>query len=67
MDWETLLKNPIQKIRKTVKIEVKLTHVKNHLRECEFFFKHRSINFIIRTKNSRRKTTRFFAPLPVSA
>ena len=42
MDWENHLeKNPIQKHEKTVKIRVKLPHVKNHYRETEFLFKHR--------------------------
>ena len=48
-------KNPIQKIEKTVKIKVKLPHMnKKPLARKRIFC-------------SRRHTTRFFAPLPVSA
>ena len=42
---------------------------KNHYRETEFFvqtpFSHSTLK--LEQKNSRRKTTRFFAPFPVSA
>ena len=56
MDWENHLeKNSIQKIEKTVKIRVKLPHVNKKSLPRN------------REKNSRRKTTRFFASFPVSA
>ena len=65
-----LEKNPIQKIEKTVKIKVKLPHVnKKPLPIKRIFvqtpFSHSTLN--LERKISRRKTTRFFAPLPVSA
>ena len=71
MDWENHLeKNPIQKIEKTVKIRVKLPHVnKKPLPRNRIFvqtpFSHSTLK--LERKNSRRKTTRFFAPFPVSA
>ena len=69
MDWENHLeKNPIQKIEKTVKIKVKLPHVKKLARKQIFVqtpFSHSTLN--LERKISRRKTTRFLAPLPVSA
>ena len=66
---KSLRKNPIQKIEKTVKIKVKLPHAnKNHQQESEFLVKHRFHSTLkLEQKNSRRKTTRFFARLPVSA
>ena len=66
-----LRKKPIQKIeKKTVKIEVKLPHVnKKPLARKRIFiqtqFSHYTL--ILERKISRRKTTRFFAPFPVSA
>ena len=63
-------KNSIISTEKTVKTEKKLPHVhKNRNRESEFPFKHRFLpEFESSTeKKSRRKITRFFAPLPVSA
>ena len=70
MDWENHLeKNPIQKIEKTVKIGVKLPHVNEKpLPRNRIFqtpFSHSTLK--LEQKISRRKTTRFFAPLPVSA
>ena len=71
MDWENHLeKNPIHKIEKTVKIKVKLPHVnKKPLARKRIFvqtpFSHSTLN--LGEKISRRKTNRFFAPLPVSA
>ena len=71
MDWENHFeKNSIQKIEKTVKIKVKLPHVnKKPLARKRIFvqtpFSHSTLN--LEQKISRRKTTRFFAPLPVSA
>ena len=71
MDWENHLeKNPIQKIEKTLKINVKLPHVnKKPLARKRIFvqtpFSHSTLK--LEQKNSRRKTTRFFAPFPVSA
>ena len=71
MDWENHLeKKPIQKIQKTVKIRVKLPHVnKKPLPRNRIFvqtpFSHSILK--LERKNSRRKTTRFFAPFPVSA
>ena len=71
MDWENHLeKNPIQKIEKTVKIRVKLPHVnKKPLPRNRIFvptpFSHSTLK--LERKNSRHKTTRFFAPFPVSA
>ena len=62
-------KKPIQKIQKTVKIseiaacEQKTTTEKPNFCSNTVF----SLNFKIRVKNSRHKTTRFFAPFPVSA
>ena len=66
-----LEKNPIQKIEKTVKIKVKLPHVnKKPLARKRIFvqtpFSH-STPKLERETFSRRKTTRFFAPFPVSA
>ena len=65
-----LEKNPIQKIEKTVKIRVKLPHVnKKPLPRNRIFvqttFAHSALK--LEQKNSRRKTTRIFAPFPVSA
>ena len=54
------LENRIQKIEKTVKTKVKLPHV-NKKTTSE------RANFCLERKISRRKTTRFFAPFPVSA
>ena len=71
MDWKNHLeKNPIQKIEKTVNIKVKLPHVnKKTLARKRIFvqtrFSHSALN--LERKISRRKTTRFFAPFPVSA
>ena len=71
MDWKNQLeKNPIQKIEQTVKIRVKLPHVnKKPLPRNLIFvqtpFSHSTLK--LERKNSRRKTTRFFAPFPVSA
>ena len=71
MDWKNHLeKNPIQKIEKTVKIRVKLPHVnKKPLPRKRISvqtpFSHSTLK--LERKNSRPKTTRFFAPLPVSA
>ena len=60
MDWKNHLeKNPIQKIEKTVKIKVKANFCSNTVFSLYFKFRAKKI--------SRRKTTRFFAPLPVSA
>ena len=71
MDWEKHLeKNPIQKIEKTVKIKVKLPHVnKKPIARNQIFvqtpFSYSTLK--LDPKNSRRKTTGFFAPFPVSA
>ena len=71
MDLENHLeKNAIQKIEKTVNIKVKLSHVnKKPLARKRIFvqtpFSHSTLN--LERKNSRRKTTGFFALLPVSA
>ena len=71
MDWENSLeKNPIQKIEKIVKIKVKLPHVNKKPLERKRIFvqttlSHSTLN--LKQKKSCRKTTRFFAPLPVSA
>ena len=71
MDRENHLeKNPIQKSEKTVKIKVKLPHVnKKSLARKRIFvqtpFSHSTLN--LEQKNVTPKTTRFFAPLPVSA
>ena len=56
--------------KKTVKIEVKLPHVnKKPLPIKRIFvqtpYSHSTLK--LEQKNSRRKTTRFFAPFPVSA
>ena len=72
MAWEKHLeKNPIQKIEKTVKIRVKLPHVNKkplpiNRTLIQTPFSHSTLK-LERKKNSRRKTTRFFAPFPVSA
>ena len=65
-----LEKNPIQKIEKTVKIKAKLPHVnKKPLARKRIFvqtpFSHSTLN--LERTISRRKTTRYFAPFPVSA
>ena len=71
MNWKNHSeKKTIQKIEKTVKIKVKLPHVnKKPLARKRIFaqtqFSYSTLN--LERKNSRRKTTRFFAPLPVSA
>ena len=71
MDWENHLeKNSIQKIEKTEKIKAKLPHVnKKPLPIKRTFvqtpYSHSTLK--LEQKISRRKTTRFFAPLPVSA
>ena len=63
-------KNPIQKIeKKTVKIKVKLPHVnKKPLPIKRIFvqtpYSHSTLK--LEQKISRRRTTRFFAPFPVS-
>ena len=73
MDWENHLeKNPNQKIeKKTVKIRVKLPHVnKKPLPRNRIFVQNTIFSLYIKIrakKNSRRKTTRFFAPFPASA
>ena len=66
---EPLKKSNPKNRKKTVKIEKKSTHVnKHHQRESELLFKHLSLLFFkIKVKNSRRKTTRFFASVPVPA
>ena len=71
MDWENHLeKNPTQKNKKNSKnqseiaaCEQKTTSEKANFCSNTVF----SLYFKFRAKNSRRKTTRFFAPLPVSA
>ena len=71
MDWKNYLeKNPIQKIEKRCKnlseialCEQKTTGEKANFCSNTVF----SLYFKFRAKNSRRKTTRFFTPLPVSA
>ena len=71
MHWENHLeKNPIQKVEKIVNIKVKLPHVnkKPQVRKRIFVetpFSHSTLK--LDQKNSRRKTTRLFAPFPVSA
>ena len=71
MDWENHLEtNPIQKIKKTVKIKLKLPHAnKNALARKRIFVQTPFSHYILKIvqKTSRRKTTRFFVPLPVSA
>ena len=72
MDWENYLeKNPIRKIEKTVKIRVKLPHVNKKPQPrnrifVQTLFSHSTLK-LEQKKNSRRKTTSFFAPFPVSA
>ena len=63
-------KSDPKKNEKTVNIKVKLPHVnKKPLARKRIFvqtpFSHSTLN--LEQKNSRRQTTRFFAPLPVSA
>ena len=57
------------KIEKTVKTKVKLPHVnkKTPARKRIFVQTPFSHSLKLERKNSRRKTTRFFAPLPVSS
>ena len=66
-----LEKNPIQKNKKTVKIKVKLPHVNKKTTSEKANFCSNTVfllYFKIRAeKISRRETTRFFAPFPVSA
>ena len=72
MVWENHLeKIPIQKLEKKVKIKVKLPHVnKKPLARNRIFvqtpFSH-STSKLEQKQISRRKSTSFFAPLPVSA
>ena len=71
MDSENHFKKSDPKNRKKiVKTKVKLPHVnKKPLARKRIFvqtpFSHSTLK--LERKNSRRKTTRFFAPLPVSA
>ena len=71
MDWENYLeKNPIQKFEKTSKnqSEIAACEQKQLPRNRIFVqtpFSHSTLK--LEQKNSRRKTTRFFAPFPVSA
>ena len=71
MDWEKHLeRNPIQKILKTVKTKVKLSQVnKKNISEKANFCLNTVFSFYLKigAKKPRRKTTRFFAPFPVSA
>ena len=66
---KNLQKNPIQKIKKTVKIRMKLPHVnkiplpRNRIFQTPFS----NSTLKLEQKKSRHKTTRFFAPFPVSA
>ena len=69
MNGKPLRKNSIPKVRKTVKIKQKLTHVnKKSLARTRIFvqtpFSHSTLK--LEQKISRRKTTRNFAPFPVS-
>ena len=62
-------KNPIQKTERTIKTNVKLPHVnKKLLARMRIFvqtpFSHSTLK--LERKKSRRKTTRFFTPFPVS-
>ena len=71
MDWaKHLEKNRSKNSKKAVKIKMKLPHVnkKPPARKRIFVqtpFSHSTLK--LERKNSRRKTTRFFAPFPVSA
>ena len=71
MDWENHLeKIRFEKSKKQLKSEWNCRMwTKNHYRETELLFKHRFLTLLKNwsEKNSRRKTTRFFAPFPVSA
>ena len=72
MDWENHLeKYPIQKIEKTVNILVKLPHVNKKTTSKKANFCSNTVFSLYFTfwakKISHRKTTRFFAPFPVSA
>ena len=66
-----LEKNSVKKLKKTVKCKVKLPYVnKKTTNEKKNFcvqtsFSHSTVK--LSAKTSRRKTTRFFAPIPVSA
>ena len=65
-----LEKNPIQKLKKTVKIKVKMPHVnKRSLARKRIFvqtpFSHSTLN--IERKNFTPQNHSLFAPLPVSA
>ena len=73
MDWETIKKKIRSKKlekKQTKKTKVKLPHAnkKPLARKRTFIqtpFSHSTLN--LKQKNSRRKTARLFAPLPVSA
>ena len=71
MDWENYLeKKPIPKNRKNSKnqSEIAACEQKTTTEKPNFVqtpFSHSTLK--LEQKNSRRKTTRFFAPLPVSA
>ena len=72
MDWENNLeKNLIQKIEKAVKNQSEIAAYKQKKTTDKANFCSNtvfSLYFKIKAKrNSRRKTIRFFAPLPVSA
>ena len=69
-EWENYLKNPIEKIEKKYKTKVKLPHMnkKPPTSERTFVqtpFSHSTLK--LEQRNSRRKTTCFFARFPVSA
>ena len=71
MDWENHLEKTDPENQKTVKMKVKLPHVNKKTTSEKANFRSNtvfSLYFKFRAKKiSRRKTTRFFAPLPVSA
>ena len=71
MDWKNHLKKTIQKIEKNSKnqSEIAACEQKTTSEKANFcsntVFAHSTLN--LERKKSRHKTTRFFAPLPVSA
>ena len=71
MRWKkNLEKKSDKKIEKQWKSESNCRMLKKiHLRESQFLFKHRFLTLLLKQseKISRSKTTRFFAPLLVSA
>ena len=70
MDWENHLEKILSKKLKNRKNQSEIAACEQKTTsEKASFFKHRFLTLLKNKseKNSRRKTTRFFVPLPVSA